>query len=77
MTIADKTAPEFIGCIGDILVKMGPVGPVPVNITLPSFKDNSGIPPSISYIPENFSLPYLFTMVCSVFGSGGRSTKQS
>ncbi|XP_041364224.1 uncharacterized protein LOC121379643 [Gigantopelta aegis] len=58
----DRTPPEFIGCpTQDILVKLGPAGPVPVNITLPSFKDNSGSPPSISFIPENFSLPYLFT----------------
>ncbi|XP_048248139.1 uncharacterized protein LOC124151774 isoform X1 [Haliotis rufescens] len=58
----DAQAPVFTDCpTGNIKVELGPNGPVPANITLPTFSDNSGATPTVTYTPADFRLPYLFT----------------
>nr|KAG5713679.1 hypothetical protein BaRGS_024727 [Batillaria attramentaria] len=66
-TCRDHEAPVFTACPRtSVEVKLGPGGPEPVNISLPSVTDNSGSLVTVTYQPEDFRLPYTFRHNMSV-----------
>jgi hypothetical protein len=62
--LADREPPSFTGCpTTKIVVELGPNGPQPVFIDLPSVADNSNGEIAITYQPSEFRQPFTFRQV--------------